>query len=99
MFNGGLWRVVTQFGSSSAPREKADSSLPLRMTLVWNCRPESFGLAQDKLREGSAFSNESLPRTWKHRSVSECPVFSLLGWISRAPAFRVSHEQHEVKHF
>jgi hypothetical protein len=28
---------------------------------VWNCHPEPFGSAQDKLREGSAFQNESLP--------------------------------------
>jgi hypothetical protein len=33
----------------------------LRMALVEGCHPESFGRAQDKLREGSDFEIQSLP--------------------------------------
>jgi len=36
------------------------------MTLVEGCHPESFGRAQDKLREGSDFEIQSLPPKMSH---------------------------------
>jgi hypothetical protein len=33
----------------------------LRMTPEWSCHPETFGYAQDKLREGSAFKLTHYP--------------------------------------
>jgi hypothetical protein len=58
--NQAVGGLVTQFGihhSRLSTVEQSRFFAALRMILGWDCHPESFDAAQDKLREGSAFEN------------------------------------------